>query len=698
MFLAIFLASAHSDFSPKVTKVMGNYDNLWSVLSSISTDGDALIKVQEGVYRADQWANIGSWVCKVKGTLKIQGEGNVVIDGGFRVDNNGWTRDERNPNILKTKVPTTVQDNGENKVDNWRFEALWVNGHDTKRARIPSTWTLPTIQYVSTSGNGDFITYTVTVPSETMRFLRGLSQSELQDVNIVIFHYWATTRAYIQSINGNKITFKAHKTNGNNKGIEAGKSYFYIENFKNALTKPGEWFLSKDGTLYYYPMEGETPENIEAIASHTKRLWYIQYNNVIVENIEFRHTGGNMPSTGITREDNIPSSASLNMKMIDVYQSKNVQFINCTFRHAFCRAVSIYDCKNCVVKQCLVEDFGGDGIVFGACEGSLIENNIVRHGGRFIHHENGIYDNPDPGARIRYNEISDMFWDGINCWMSDKQGISMTIEKNHVHHIGFNLLDDIGCIYVTNANSGVVIQNNYVHHAGCHNYGGWGIYVDLNCNGVVVQNNVAHDFYDGCIHFHYGYNNVVRNNILGYGKLGLLSKGQNNYGTMVSIYNNIFITDKGHYYCDLWNGNTFNAYNNLYWDFYSGLRWFRDYDGRDNTGKYADPLFNDPENRDFTFADKSVAISTGFTPFDYSDCGVYGDEWRAFAESYVIEDFPEKSTDDGELLNSEKMYPEDDEQTNEEVESNTVHLTRTHRRKPYVVRKDGTIVYRPKML
>lgn len=447
MILSLIFVSSYSEFNPKVTKTMSTNDNLWNVLSSTSSDGDALITVKEGIYSTSQWANIGSFVTglSVKGTLKIKGEGKVIVDGGFKVGTSGWTKDSQNQNILITKVPTSVQDNGENKVDNWRFEALWVNGHDTRRARIPSKWTLPTIKSVSISDtdDSDFKQYTVEVPSETMKFLTDLSSSELKDVNIVIFHYWSTTRANIKSISGNKITFIAHKVGSNNKGIEAGKSYFYLENLKTALTKPGEWFLSSDGTLYYYPEEGESDSNIEAYASHTKRLWYIQYNNVVIENIEFRHTGGNTPSKGITREDNIPSSATLNMKMIDVYQSENIQFINCIFRHAFCRAISFYECKNCVIKQCLVEDFGGDGIVFGNSQGTLIENNIVRHGGRFIHHENGIYDNPDPGAQIRHNDISDMFWDGINCWMDDKTGITMTIEKNHVHHIGFNLLDDV---------------------------------------------------------------------------------------------------------------------------------------------------------------------------------------------------------------------------------------------------------------
>lgn len=112
----------------------------------------------------------------------------------------------------------------------------------------------------------------------------------------------------------------------------------------------------------------------------------------------------------------------------------------------------------------MIEDFGVDGIAIGDSSNTRIYNNINRHGGRLIRHENAFYDNLDPGAVISHNEISDNFWDGINCWLKDSER-QMTIEKNHFHDIGFNLIDDIGCIYVPNAKKGVVIQNNYVHKA-----------------------------------------------------------------------------------------------------------------------------------------------------------------------------------------------------------------------------------------
>lgn len=294
MMFLFFIFSCYC-FNPVCTKSFSG--DLWSTVNNFYCDGDALITINSQTISKDRWTNIGSWNRHVTGTLKIQGIGKVIVDGGFKIT--GWTQDSQNPNILKTTISKTINGLGdaEDHVTKWKFESLWVNDHDATRARIPGNWTLPTIKSVSTSGSGDFLTYTVGVPSSTMKFLSSLSNDELTSVNIVIFHYWSTTRAYISSINtnANTITFQAHQFNSaNNKGIEANKAYFYLDNLKTALTKPGQWFLSKDGELFYYPLPGETASNIETYASHVHRLMYIETNNLIVENIGFRHCGGNI--------------------------------------------------------------------------------------------------------------------------------------------------------------------------------------------------------------------------------------------------------------------------------------------------------------------------------------------------------------------------------------------------------------------
>jgi len=64
--------------------------------------------------------------------------------------------------------------------------------------------------------------------------------------------------------------------------------------------------------------------------------------------------------------------------------------------------------------------------------------------------------------------------------------------------------------------------------------------------------------------------------------------------------------------------------------------------GKDRNSIVTDPLFIDPENLDFRFRSTRVARKIGFTPFDYSKAGVYGDpEWINLAklDPALIEEF-----------------------------------------------------------
>ncbi|MDR1781076.1 MAG: right-handed parallel beta-helix repeat-containing protein, partial [Tannerella sp.] len=80
---------------------------------------------------------------------------------------------------------------------------------------------------------------------------------------------------------------------------------------------------------------------------------------------------------------------------------------------------------------------------------------------------------------------------------------------------------------------------------------------------------------------------------------------------------------------------------NCYWDErtktpeFAGLS-FADWQKqteRDKHSVVADPLFVNPEARDFRFKRRSVANKIKFKVFDYTQAGVYGsEEWKAAAQ------------------------------------------------------------------
>ena len=98
---------------------------------------------------------------------------------------------------------------------------------------------------------------TTGVPAKSLEPLEGLSDAELHDVTLVAFHKWCISRRFLTDIDldANTIITVGEKL----------KSYspwpvntrFHLENFKAALDRPGEWFLSREGTLYYMPLPGQ---------------------------------------------------------------------------------------------------------------------------------------------------------------------------------------------------------------------------------------------------------------------------------------------------------------------------------------------------------------------------------------------------------------------------------------------------------
>lgn len=99
MFFSFYILFSYC-FEPKCTSSFSG--DLWSSVNSFNCDGDALLTISSQTITLDKWCDIGSWNKHVTGTLKIQGIGKVIVEGGFKIT--GWTSDSENPNILKTTV------------------------------------------------------------------------------------------------------------------------------------------------------------------------------------------------------------------------------------------------------------------------------------------------------------------------------------------------------------------------------------------------------------------------------------------------------------------------------------------------------------------------------------------------------------------------------------------------------------------
>ncbi|MCL1822444.1 MAG: right-handed parallel beta-helix repeat-containing protein, partial [Prolixibacteraceae bacterium] len=270
-------------------------------------------------------------------------------------------------------------------------------------------------------------------------------------------------------------------------------------------------------------------------------------------------------------------------------------------------------------------------------------NNIIHHGGYVFPCAVGaiIFNGSD--NEITHNEIADFRYSGVSVgWVwgyAHSPSKRNKIDFNHIHHLGWGELSDMGGVYTLGASESTTVNNNVIHHIFSDTYGGWGLYTDEGSFDVHMENNLVYKCKNAGFHQHYGKENIIRNNIFAFNRLSQLQFTRVEDHLSLSFTNNIVYYDEGLLYMsmgkDSWLNAQVNIDYNCYWDTHTKEPGFHGMSfaewqkrGRDKHSLVADPQFMDPENYDFRFRNKSIALRINFKPFDYSLAGVYGsEEW-----------------------------------------------------------------------
>jgi len=210
----------------------------------------------------------------------------------------------------------------------------------------------------------------------------------------------------------------------------------------------------------------------------------------------------------------------------------------------------------------------------------------------------------------------------------------------------------MGGVYTLGPSEGTIVSHNVIHDVFATRYGGWGLYPDEGSTGVRFENNLVYNVRDGGFHQHYGRENIVRNNILAYSEEGQIAVTRPEPHLSFTFERNIVYWDQGRLLgYGGWRAGAQVAMNrNVYWraqgqPFDFDGQTFAEWQaaGNDKDSLIADPLFVDPEHRDFRLQPTSPAFKLGFEPFDAGEAGVYGGErWESlaanqtFPEPYVV--------------------------------------------------------------
>lgn len=530
------------------------------------------------------------------------------------------------------------------KKGKWNFHQLWVNGRRAHRPTLPKKGFFRIAELPGTDLGEGY----KTVCKGSKQFVYQNDDirefDNLQDVEFVALHFWIETRRRLASIDTGKklvqLEYRSRMRLTDDFGTTG--TQYYLENVREALTEPGEFYLDRgEGKLYYVPREGEDIESAEVIAPKLESVLRIEgdadegktVKAVHFRGIAFRHCQWENPDPdqpgGASQAANIVPGA------VKIHAGHQVKFDGCAVEHVGGYGIELgRGCFDCEIRHTRVADVGAGGIKpWHGSKRTTIADCEVCDGGHRYRTGVGLLIGSSSGNRVVHNRVHDFDYSGISVgWTwgyAESNAYGNIIEYNHVHDIGRGVLSDMGGIYTLGVQPGTRIRYNVFHDITSRGYGGWAIYPDEGSSDILIENNLCYRTNCAGFHQHYGRNNVVRNNIFAYGGEAQIQRTRLEPHNSFFITNNIFYFDNdGTAVIGNWEANNAVVDRNCYFCangkemiFAGGTFKQWQQRGLDTHSVVADPKFADPQNGDFALSDDSPAFEVGFQRFDVSAVG-----------------------------------------------------------------------------
>lgn len=440
----------------------------------------------------------------------------AVFSGGMQVSK--WTN--VSGSLWQATLPATTVN----------FEALYYNSQRRMRARLGSATAGVLGQYYRIAGPVpgyyDRFYYNANDPISTAWANYAPATGNLcgqapgpvalqGEIQVLDFELWDVSRERISCIDTtNHIIYLTGSTaSGYDHGYIANHRYL-IENVKDDLTVPGQWYLDRSvagaWVLNYLANPNENPnEGTVVIPQQSqiltgKNLQYRSFtgltfaddNNVVAAN-------GYVGSQG---EVLVPSA-------VQCMDCSNITFNTDTFRNTMGYALGLpTDDKGTstgnIIQNSEFYDIGAGAILMGIIPSGpenntnvpqfgTVQNNILQGYGRVYAGAAGIALLIGHDMTFTHNDLNDGYSTGImNCFPSTSRmcsgvfnsngGFNLTTSYNHIWNLGEGILDDFGGIYyATYGATGEVITGNKIHDLSdatasgdSDGYGANGIYID----------------------------------------------------------------------------------------------------------------------------------------------------------------------------------------------------------------------------
>lgn len=549
-----------------------------------------------------------------------------LLTGGWMLA--GW---ESAPDgLVQKRIP-------EVKAGQWYFRQLWVNGERRPRPRLPKEGT-----YALAGG----------AQPEKSAFRYGPEHIRGDwvngdDIEVVVLQHWTEARLHIAEVDEAKriVTF----TGGSWRPLSWSTGY-YVENVREALTEPGEWYLDRpSGVLLYRPTEGRLIEQAEVWAPRAEQLLRLEgdiesgryVEHVVLRGLQFAYCAWPLPEEGLGYpQAELPVGAA-----IYAQGARNCAIEDCEIAHCDTWGIELGPgCQDNRITRNRLHDLGAGGIKIGESEyrendvydtcRTLVADNVLTDGAQTYFGGPAVWIGNSSHNTVTHNEISGSWQWAVSvgwrwAYFPPQRARSNVVEHNHIQHLGC-ALGSHSSIYTLGIQPGTVIRNNVVHH--CE---GYGIGLDQSSTGIVVEDNLVYRNAHG-LHFNWDcLGDIVRNNVFALnGEAQWTRYGdapqREDMNTNV-IERNICCWDGGRLWVEpKWPNYRMAIDYNLYHDFsgnpvtFLGFpldEWRTKGPWLDKHSLIDDPRFVDAANDDYRLQDDSPARELGFREFDAADVG-----------------------------------------------------------------------------
>jgi hypothetical protein len=411
------------------------------------------------------------------------------------------------------------------------------------------------------------------------------------DIELYDFEVMGASKLRISCIDAaSQIIYLTGPTQFNiqNNGFIPGHRYL-IENVRNSLSQPGQWFLDRSvspWTLTYLANANESPNTDTVIVPQSSQVLIATgLANVTFRGLTFAHDNFTVPDTGYAYNRLEPNVTSA----ISCQNCRNVTFDGVTITQSSGTGIDFTTTNPAATtahntfENGAIFDVGDHGIRIGSLSAgsdtdanvpqfTTVQNTVIAGFGRVFPKGFGIAQGCNHDNLYTHNEIVDGYSGGINvgalnCPVGGRNSngpFNNVVSFNHVHNLGQGINNDFGCIYFNTSTDTNIPAGNKALNNRCHDvsdgsaldsdgYGGQGIYIDNFTGDVDVENNLVYRVSGStvaqtCGPQKPGSANVIKNNILAFGRLAIKQQGCTPLSSSIKLFdmtNNLIYFDRG---------------------------------------------------------------------------------------------------------------------------------------------------------